>query len=105
MSKLLEFKREFDKRHDFDAGDLNYLYKKYPKVVFSKIPLAWVINIDDMLCELPHTSVVEIRQDFGQPVFILKNQEEKDKYQSILDKFDKVLRLIDKDLHKLYGYL
>ena len=105
MSKLFEFKKEFDKRHDFESSDLNYLYKKYSNIVFSNIPYAWVINIDDMLCELPHTSIAEIRQDFGQPIFILKNKEEKEKYQSILNKFDKALRYIDKDLHQLYGYL
>ena len=100
---LLALKKEFDKRHEFDTEDVKYLYKRYPKIKFSNIPLAWVINIDDLLCDLPHSIISEIRQDFGQPIFIFK--DDLSKYKSKIDECERRLLSIDKDLHKLYGYL
>jgi hypothetical protein len=65
-SKLEEFKKIFDSRHDFNDPDLVILKERHPSVNFISVPAAWIIAIDEMLCRMRYNNpVIEIKQEFG----------------------------------------
>jgi len=104
MSTLDTFKNEFDQRHDFEDPDIQLLYDRHADVEFSKIPVAWVMPIDEMLCRFRYNRIAkEVRQEYGQLIVTFKNRPEDQgrfaRYQSIVDECEGKLRAIDIDLH------
>lgn len=100
-----EFKKEFDKRHDFNSTELNVLKDNFPHVGFYNIPEAWIIIVDKMLRKISN-DVSYVSQEYGFLRVVLKGSKENDfNYISKqMDVAQKRVRAIDKDLHDLMDY-
>lgn len=93
-----EIEKEFDYRHEFDDSELDILIERWPSVKFSRIPLAWIIIIDDMLSRLRYNKpIYEIRQEFGH--LIILSRPLSDNQRKIIQHAEEQLYLIDTDLH------
>ena len=103
---LIDIKKQFDHRHDFDDSDFIILKKRHSSVNILNIPTAWIIPIDDLLCRFKNDQVIkEVRQEFGQLIVIFKDrlqdQTQLLNYKKIVEQFNCVIKNIDKDLE--YG--
>jgi len=99
MINIVQFGSEFNKRHDFEYEDIDFLPKKYNHISFRKIPEAWVCPIDHCLEKMEDLmKVSEISQYSGLLVVHCDNISENDR--QLLVELDKTLRLIDLDLHE-----
>lgn len=96
---LIEFKKIFDGRHEFENEDINVFLDRWSGVKCSNIPAAWILPLDQMLSQFRCCNpIVEIRQEFGQLVLI--NKEVTDKQQKMIDRAKRAIFLLDVDLHK-----
>lgn len=112
---LEEFKREFDRRHDFESEDLQVLANNFPEVDFYNIPEAWIIPIDKMLRvigkyvsyisqDCGHVRVMRRVMD-GDPSVRPGKETDRDKeIFSQISLLEKRVRAIDKDLHDKLDY-
>lgn len=98
---LIKLKKEFYKRHDFESKDLEVLYNKFPKVSFKNIPEAWIVLIDKMLNEVGTYYIKSVEQHYGLLCITETNPQYLD--LSIVDKYEKRIYNIDKDLHESYS--
>jgi hypothetical protein len=95
MISINDFNKAFIERHDFEYDDLNILSLKYPGVMFSNIPEAWVILIDSFLAKAKNSKIKSISQTMG--FLIVDGVSESDmKFLKYLE--DKIVQL-DIDLH------
>lgn len=102
MNLLENFKKEFEKRHDFISHDLDLLYKKHPTVSFLNIPEAWIVPIDEMLFKLNYKKIshITISQHYGQFIVSTPVAEFKLKYIKIIDETRRIIESIDRDLYE-----
>lgn len=99
--RLIDIKKHFDKRHDFDDSDLFLLKEKHKSVNIVNIPTAWIIPIDKLLCRFASNQVIkEVSQQFGQLIVVFKNipQDQFNSYKKIIAEFEYIICNIDKDL-------
>lgn len=87
---LINYKKEFDSRHDWDDGELNILQSKWPQIKFKNIPQAWIIPIENFLLKSNLDNIKEIRQEYGQ--LIVSNDK------MIENRLDSIIKKIDMDL-------
>lgn len=99
MINIVQFGVEFNKRHDFEYEDIDFLPKKYGYITFKEIPEAWVCPIDHCLEKMEDpTKVTKMSQYSGLLVIHCGEVSEYD--QKLLTGLDRTVRLIDLDLHE-----
>lgn len=87
MNSLIQYKKEFDSRHDWDIEEENILKNNWPSIKFENIPQAWIIPIDKALLSLSDIeSIKEIKQYYGQ---IIVSPHDK-KFEKIVERLVKV---------------
>ena len=98
MITIEEFSKEFNKRHDFEYDDDEFLPNKYSEISFQDIPEAWVCVIDTYLSKLKDKSAISsISQVMGLCVIAGESSSEDKK---ILQCLEKTISDIDMDLHE-----
>jgi hypothetical protein len=95
---LIEFRKAFERRHDFYSEDLHRLKNKYPEITFFDIPEAWIYKIDEHLSRMKRPSFLEsINQICG---FVVTTKSADPADQEIFDEMLEELYVIDLDIRK-----
>lgn len=102
--KLEKKKKLFDMRHEFNDEDIDLLKERHPGVEILNIPVAWVVPIDQMLCDFRHSQAIsKVEQQFGELCVVFKNRQQdqgrKEKYKNTVAKYEKIIKKIDADLY------
>lgn len=108
-SKIYKLYAAFLNRHDFEDSDLNLLQSKYPDVLFSNIPQAWILPIDNMLEDIYSVDPeikLSVKQMFGFLIIdeIPHNPDFLHTFKEIINSCEKLIYQLDLDLHNEIGY-
>lgn len=93
-------KLQFDDRHDFESDDFKKLKGNFPHTKFNKIPEAWIVVIDEMLCSMREPgSVEEIGQEYGQLIVKFREGFELPDNKKYIEEAESKIYNLDEDIN------
>jgi len=104
---MVEMRKEFERRHDFDSSELAVMRQKFMNTFFGDIPEAWIVPIDQTLTKLYEDDPFMIRsvdQYYGYVVLTFREgRKVNDRHREIAKALEMELYDIDSDLHQQTG--